>query len=77
MSNQQSNESQIYENSFGPVTLPLEELYKSSDSDVVSRQITRIVTERTLTAAAGHSPRDPYRQALTMRPSLKVRPLVS
>ena len=34
-------------------------------------------TERTLTAAAGPSPRDPYRQALTMRPSLKVRPLVS
>jgi hypothetical protein len=25
----------------------------------------------------GPSPRDPYRQALTMRPSLKVRPLVS
>ena len=34
-------------------------------------------TERTLTAAAGPSPCDPYRQALTMRPSLKARPLVS
>ena len=30
-------------------------------------------TERTLTAAAGPSPCDPYRQALTMRPSLKAR----
>ena len=29
-------------------------------------------TERTLTAAAGPSPCDPYRQALTMRPSLKA-----
>ena len=34
-------------------------------------------TERALTAAAGPSPCDPYRQALTMRPSLKARPLVS
>ena len=34
-------------------------------------------TERTLTAAAGPSPCDPYRQTLTMRPSLKARPLVS
>ena len=34
-------------------------------------------TERTLTAAAGPSPRDPYRHALTMRPPRKVRPLVS
>ena len=34
-------------------------------------------TERTLTAAAGPPPRDPYRQALTMRPSLRARPLVS
>ena len=34
-------------------------------------------TERTLFAAAGPSPCDPYRHALTMRPSLKVRPLVS
>jgi len=34
-------------------------------------------TERTLTAEAGPPPRDPYRQALTMRPSLKARPLVS
>ena len=34
-------------------------------------------TERTLTAAAAPSPRDPYRHALTMRPSQKVRPLVS
>ena len=35
-------------------------------------------TERTLTAAAGPSPCcDPYRQALAMRPSLRVRPLVS
>ena len=34
-------------------------------------------TERTLTAAAGPSPCDPYRQAPTMRPSLKARPLVS
>ena len=33
--------------------------------------------ERTLTAAAGPSPCDPYRQTLTMRPSLKARPLVS
>ena len=31
-------------------------------------------TERTLTAAAGPSPRDPYRHALTMRPSQKARP---
>ena len=31
-------------------------------------------TERTLTAAAGPSPCDPYRHALAMRPSLKVRP---
>jgi hypothetical protein len=31
-------------------------------------------TERTLTAAAGPSPRDPYRHALTMRPPQKVRP---
>ena len=31
-------------------------------------------TERTLTAAAGPSPRDPYRHALTMRPPRKVRP---
>ena len=30
--------------------------------------------ERTLTAAAGPSPRDPYRHALTMRPPRKVRP---
>ena len=29
-------------------------------------------TERTLTAAADPSPCDPYRQALTMRPSLKA-----
>ena len=29
-------------------------------------------TERTLTAAAGPSPCDPYRQALTIRPSLKA-----
>ena len=28
-------------------------------------------------AEAGPPPRDPYRQALTMRPSLKARPLVS
>ena len=34
-------------------------------------------TERTLTAAAGPPARDPYRQALTMRPSLRARPLVS
>ena len=34
-------------------------------------------TERTLTAAAPPPPRDPYRQALAMRPSLKARPLVS
>ena len=34
-------------------------------------------TERTLTAAAGPSPRDPYRHALAMRLPLKVRPLVS
>ena len=34
-------------------------------------------TERTLTAAAGPSPRDPDRHALAMRPSLKARPLVS
>ena len=33
--------------------------------------------ERTLTAAAGPSPCDPHRQALTMRPSLNARPLVS
>ena len=33
-------------------------------------------TERTLTAAAGPSPRDPYRHAFTMRSPLKVRPLV-
>ena len=32
-------------------------------------------TERTLTAAAGPSPCGPYRHALPMRPSLKVRPL--
>ena len=31
-------------------------------------------TERTLTAAAGPSPCDPYRHALTMRPPQKVRP---
>ena len=31
-------------------------------------------TERTLTAAAGPSPRDPYRHALTMQPPQKVRP---
>ena len=31
-------------------------------------------TERTLTAAAGSSPRDPYRHALAMRPPRKVRP---
>ena len=31
-------------------------------------------TERTLTAAAGPSPRDPYRHALTMRPPRKARP---
>ena len=36
MSNHKGNESQTYENSFGPVTLSLEELYKSSDSAVVS-----------------------------------------
>ena len=29
---------------------------------------------RALTAAAGPSPRDPYRHALTMRPPQKVRP---
>ena len=34
-------------------------------------------TERTLTAAAGPSPRDPYRHALAMRPPRKVRPFVS
>ena len=34
-------------------------------------------TERMLTAAAGPSPRDPYRHAIAMRPPLKVRPLVS
>ena len=34
-------------------------------------------TERTLTAAAGPSPRDPYRHALTMQPPPKVRHLVS
>ena len=37
INNHKSNESQTYENSFGPVTLSLEELYKSSDSAVVSR----------------------------------------
>ena len=31
-------------------------------------------TERMLTAAAGPSPRDPYRHALAMRPPRKVRP---
>ena len=31
-------------------------------------------TERTLTAAAGPSPRDPYRHSLEMRPSQKARP---
>ena len=31
-------------------------------------------TERTLTAAAGPSPRDPYRHALAMRPPRKARP---
>ena len=31
-------------------------------------------TERTLTAAAGPSPRDPHRHALAMRPPRKVRP---
>ena len=31
-------------------------------------------TERTLTAAAGPSPRDPYRHALTIRPPRKARP---
>ena len=30
-------------------------------------------TERTLTAAAGSSPRDPYRHALAMRPPRKAR----
>ena len=34
-------------------------------------------TERTLTAAAGPSPRDPYRHSLAMRPSQKARPFVS
>ena len=34
-------------------------------------------TERTLTAAAPPPPRDPYRHALAMRPSLRARPLVS
>ena len=34
-------------------------------------------TERTLTAAAGPSPRDPYRHALAMRPPQKARPFVS
>ena len=38
--------------------------------------VSVINTERALTAAAGPSPCDPYRQALTMRPSLKARPLV-
>ena len=31
-------------------------------------------TERTLTAMAGPSPRDPYRHSLAMRPSQKARP---
>ena len=31
-------------------------------------------TERTLTAAAGPPPRDPYRNAFAMRPPQKVRP---
>ena len=34
-------------------------------------------TKRTLAAAAGPSPRDLYRHALTMRPPRKVRPFVS
>ena len=33
-------------------------------------------TERTLTAAAGPSPCDPYRHSLAMRPSQKARPLL-
>ena len=33
-------------------------------------------TERTLTAVAGFSPRDPYRHSLAMRPPRKVRPFV-
>jgi len=34
----------------------------------------RVNTERTLTAAAGPSPCDPYRHSLAMRPSQKARP---
>ena len=50
--------------------------YRPSYEPNTNGSYTRI-RRRTLTAAVGPSPCDPYRQALTMRPSLKVRPLVS